>query len=550
MFGGSESAPPTTLPQASSSRCGRLEERFSATGFQLDEKGQGMSASSRHFFTVAMAGLALSVWAGDEKTSADRKTLPSKSPPKETRYLASGAVHAVQVSPSGSWLAIASENAAIRLCSLTSKEESRELLGHRGWVYAVGFFKDETKLASCGADNTIRVWDLESGEEVGRLAGHEGAVTCLALSPDGQLLASGSYDSTVRLWQVATGKELQLFRHRGLVTCISFSPNGNVVASGSYDNTVRLWDPATGREIRAWRAHESRVYSLAFSPDSSTLASGGGDKRIRLWDFKNGHEILNLKGHEGPISCVTFSPDGRTLASAGGDGRICLWEIVTGQLRVSLAGHKTHVSSLHFSRRGDLLASSSWDKSVKLWQLLDVCPQDQPTALRREQLECLWNDLASEDAPKAYEAARILVAHAEDTVSFLGGKMAGDVPTFPADRIARLISDLDDDDFTARENAAKELREMGRMAEIVLRRLLQGDPSPEVRRQVETLVAALSEGKPDPGFLRAFRALEILESIATNRSVKLLKTVSQGSSDSPLVLQARASLGRLSLAHR
>jgi hypothetical protein len=58
-------------------------------------------------------------------------------------------------------------------------------------------------------------------------------------------------------------------------------------------------------------------------------------------------------------------------------------------------------------------------------------------------------------------------------------------------RIARLIAQLDDDDFDKREEASAALRGLGEVAEPFLQRVLDGKPSPEVRQRVQTLLAAM-----------------------------------------------------------
>jgi hypothetical protein len=60
-----------------------------------------------------------------------------------------------------------------------------------------------------------------------------------------------------------------------------------------------------------------------------------------------------------------------------------------------------------------------------------------------------------------------------------------------ADRIARLIAALDDDDFAAREEATAELRRVGAPAEAALRKALAESPSAEVRRRARDLLRSV-----------------------------------------------------------
>jgi hypothetical protein len=60
-----------------------------------------------------------------------------------------------------------------------------------------------------------------------------------------------------------------------------------------------------------------------------------------------------------------------------------------------------------------------------------------------------------------------------------------------ADRIARLIAQLDDDDFAVREEATAELRRIGPPAEAALRRALAESPSAELRRRARDLLRSV-----------------------------------------------------------
>jgi hypothetical protein len=60
-----------------------------------------------------------------------------------------------------------------------------------------------------------------------------------------------------------------------------------------------------------------------------------------------------------------------------------------------------------------------------------------------------------------------------------------------ADRIARLLAELDDDDFAVREEASAELLRIGPPAEAALRKALAESPSAEVRRRARDLLRAV-----------------------------------------------------------
>ena len=57
-----------------------------------------------------------------------------------------------------------------------------------------------------------------------------------------------------------------------------------------------------------------------------------------------------------------------------------------------------------------------------------------------------------------------------------------------------MIKELDDERFQVRENAARELEQLGELAEGPLQRVLRGAPSLEQRRRVERLLEKLGTG--------------------------------------------------------
>jgi hypothetical protein len=64
------------------------------------------------------------------------------------------------------------------------------------------------------------------------------------------------------------------------------------------------------------------------------------------------------------------------------------------------------------------------------------------------------------------------------------------VPADPelADRVARLVKQLDDDDFAKREAAQRELEKLGRAAYGPLRRLLPTVFAPEAKRRLDEVL--------------------------------------------------------------
>ena len=117
----------------------------------------------------------------------------------------------------------------------------------------------------------------------------------------------------------------------------------------------------------------------------------------------------------------------------------------------------------------------------------------------------------------------------------------------PADaqRLRRLLSDLDSNDFAVRARAQANLEELGDLAEPALRKALADQPTLEFRRRVEQTLQALRGPVARPDLLRPLRAVAVLEDIGLPMSSALLEELASGAAESRLTQEARASLERL-----
>jgi hypothetical protein len=113
--------------------------------------------------------------------------------------------------------------------------------------------------------------------------------------------------------------------------------------------------------------------------------------------------------------------------------------------------------------------------------------------------------------------------------------------------IAQWVADLDDVRLKVREQATKELRQLGEIAEPALQACLAGKPSLEQRRRVELLLARLREPLTDGDKLRGLRAVEVLGWLATAEAAEVLRLLAAGADGAYRTREAKAALRRLQL---
>src|SRR5262249_49482849 len=142
-----------------------------------------------------------------------------------------------------------------------------------------------------------------------------------------------------------------------------------------------------------------------------------------------------------------------------------------------------------------------------------------------------------------------LIADPERSLPYLKKRMQV-VPPADADRLARLIADLDSDAFATRDAASRDLTHLGADAEPALRAARAKVTSREARARIERLLEALRQEpeKLSPEELAHVRAIQVLERIGTKEARELLKRLAEGAAGSPRTRDAREALQRLERA--
>jgi WD40 repeat protein len=404
--------------------------------------------------------------------------------------------------------------------------------------------QDGTRIYSSAHDHLVRTWDVATGEEVSRWPDKLNSPYFgggFMPSPDGKILALWAGEPPILLLDAATGRELRrLDAHASWPSGAAFLPDGRSLVTWGGDATARVWELATGKELRqiAFDNPPLWIYSAAVSPDGRLLAFGSLNRFIAIHDLANGNLVRRIDRLPDRATGMAFSPDGRTLAWAGEESAVVrLLEVTSGRERHRLAGHLGPVLSLTFSVDGRRLTSGSEDTTALVWDLASVRPAGSV-----EDREAAWADLAGADAARAYQAIRLLAA----TPTFFSGRLQ---PVAAADerRLARLIADLDRDEFAARQKAAAELEGLGDRATAGCRKALAEGPSVERRRRLEAILDKQTQAAwlVTPERLRTERSLEALELSSTPEARQVLEKLAGGAPGARLTEEAKAALQRL-----
>jgi hypothetical protein len=205
-------------------------------------------------------------------------------------------------------------------------------------------------------------------------------------------------------------------------------------------------------------------------------------------------------------------------------------------------------------------------------------------------LDSRWADLASPDDAKATRALLGLAATPKETTAYLKDHLR----PVKADskRVAALVKQFDSSNFAQRSRAMSELEYLGKYIKADLEAVLKKDPEVETRRRIQELIDKMPKEKkdapppppplrgrsvsvqningqiriiidgqvfdpsaaatppppppgPPAGWVRAVRAVTLLEHLATPEARAQLQEIAAGEPDALPTVAARAALERL-----
>lgn len=307
------------------------------------------------------------------------------------RLQADGAVTALAVDPSSTWLAYGTGRGEVWLGTLEGEGAYRLLGNVAKRVEALAFDPDGEVLAAAGSKGRVVLWRRADGVQVGQLDGHEDGALSLAFSDDGRQLAVGTGEYQIHLWQVPEGRLLERMKihqkvksARRRIHSLAFGGDGQSLISAGTDLTVRFWSLANAERPKRQLVEDlprGELLTAAISPRRTLLALSLKDifidlrrnlrtdtEYVKLVDAVSGEEVRRYEGHDQAITALSFGPDQRLLASASLDQRVKIWDTARALELVNLnAG--APLLSVGFSGDGRYLAAGAETGALTVWRV-------------------------------------------------------------------------------------------------------------------------------------------------------------------------------------
>jgi WD40 repeat protein len=516
-----------------------------------------------------------------------------------------GWVRALAFSGDGKMLASGGWDRRVHIWDVRRGAEVLSDAGHRGSVGVAIFSPDARTVATGGDDGTVRLWNAQ-GRQLKLWRGGQKGVYDLSFAADGNSLAC-ALPEDVFLWRApwqkdpeplglyrrpgsdptvepnasvprcrwlrfdaegkrlvcvdssghvatldAAGRSSAPFEGPGVIgpSSVTFSSDGRQVAMAA-SSVVRVLETLTGRELVAIRDFTKGFpRQTCLSPQADVLAIAG-PAAIVLVEVESAGETAKLPAEPpyGLKVTMAFSDDGMLLAVAVGEGSVLIFDARAGKQVHSLEGHRGAVNDIRFSRDNRRLLTASADGTAIIWSLDKVAASGAPPRKRLSEgeMKALWEQLADKDAGRARAGVWGLVAGGDDTVAFLKTHLRPVVQE-DANRVRKLLDELDSPKFADRQKAFAELSKLSAVAEPELRGALKDARNEELKQRIETLLKGLtSPASQDAEMLRTCRGITVLEKIATPQAVELLKAIGQGAATARPTLRALAASGRLAL---
>src|SRR5258708_7834481 len=194
------------------------------------------------------------------------------------RVTCQSGITSIVFSPDGRFLAASSLDKTARVFAASGEEVTRVV--HKGYVSAISFSADSSRLLTASDDGLLRVAAIGP-----RVLVPQGSNSEVALSPQARYVAAPNQTGGAAVFEVATGRQVSALPDNAGIRRLAFSVDNRYVVTCGADRTARVFEISSGTEVWA-RTFPDDVVVAAMSPDGRSIVIGSASV-LRIFDRKS-----------------------------------------------------------------------------------------------------------------------------------------------------------------------------------------------------------------------------------------------------------------------
>ena len=277
-------------------------------------------------------------------------------------------VNHVQYSPSGEWLAVASED---KVYLLTPNQESilsqpvfgLPILDLNSNVAKLVFSQDSSLLGVLTEEDEVDIYNVETHGRQSLPVSER--IQSIAFTSDNQQLTTIDVNGNMQTWDVLNPEDPQSTEEFPPGSILTSA--GEVLVVGSPDQITVLSDEGNGSFPTIDFSEDKSL--LVLSPDGSLLALASPSGDITVFQYQD-HQLTKLTSfRKEQAASLAFHPSG-TLLAVGTAKYVYLVDVSTGK-ELARIPHISAVNGVSFSVDGNHLATGS-SQALRFWNMAGI----------------------------------------------------------------------------------------------------------------------------------------------------------------------------------
>lgn len=237
-----------------------------------------------------------------------------------------GAVAAVSFASKSTSVISCSWDKTTRLWNTKTREEPI-ILKHATEVKALTVSVSSGKGASGARDGEVKIFSLSSLKNSKNLQAHRSDISGIVMNDEEKRMVTSSYDGECKLWDLSSYENIKTLTMKGpRLRSMTSTPDGGYVFLGLNGGTILKISMESTKDKTEMTGHTDIVSTMAVDPSGTFLASGSSDRTLRIWSLEDGKELASGKLVTG-IASLVWSNTEDVIYTADFSGSIMSWTV-------------------------------------------------------------------------------------------------------------------------------------------------------------------------------------------------------------------------------